>query len=247
MTHRAAFLVAILLVAVAVFGYRMWPEHGPRVPAWEPVEGYIREIPDAVRLRHEHHLRQIRKGPLDLIFFGDSIARGWEDFDDLWEKHFASRRCGLFATSHDTTSNLLWRIDHGELEDVAPKVVVVLIGTNNRKDASQTADDIAKGIEAVINRIRVKQPQAKVLLLGILPLCRKPNDSDRVMYRHVNDILAKLSDEQTVFFRDHGSILLEADGQLTEAISPDGTHLTRLGYERWATVLEPDLKKLMGE
>ena len=217
------------------------------MPAWEPVEGFNREIPDAVRLRHEFHLAQIRKGPLDLIFFGDSIARGWEDYDDLWATHFAPRRCGLFATSYDTTSNLIWRIDHGELDNVKPKAVVVLIGTNNRKDTSQTADDIAKGIDAIVKRIQVKQPDAKILLLGILPQGRRPTNAGRVMFSSVNAIVAKFADEKTVFFSDHGPFILEPDGRLSEAVSPDGTHLTRLGYERWATALEPDLKKIIGD
>ena len=152
----------------------------------------------------------------------------------------------MFATSHDTTSNLLWRLDHGELDGVSPKVVVVLIGTNNRKDTTQTAEDVAKGIEAVVNRIKAKQPAAKILLLGILPQGRRTSDSGRLMFDRVNALIAKLSDGETVFYRDHGPALLDADGRLTTEVSPDGTHLTRLGYERWAGVLDDDLRKVMG-
>ena len=247
MNRRTAFLVASLLLAAAVLAYRCWPDTVPHVPAWEPVEGFIREIPDAVRLRHEYHLEQIRKGPLDVIFFGDSIARGWEDHEDLWQQHFAPRHCGLFAASHDTTSNLLWRIDHGELDNVTPKLVIVLIGTNNRKDTSQTAEDIAKGIRTILDRIREKQPQAKILLLGILPQGHRPSASSRIMLDRVNRLISQFSDGKNVFFRDHGPFLLEADGQLSVAVSPDGTHLSRLGYERWAAPMEADLKKLLGD
>jgi lysophospholipase L1-like esterase len=66
------------------------------------------------------------------------------------------------------------------------------------------------------------------------------------MFDRVNELIAKLSDGETVFFRDHGPALLDADGRLTADVSPDGTHLTRLGYERWAAVLDDDLRKLMG-
>ena len=92
-----------------------------------------------------------------------------------------------------------------------------------------------------------KQPQAKLLLLGILPQGRRPTDSGRLMFTRVNALIAKLADGKMVFFRDHGPSLLEPDGQLSEAVSPDGTHLSRFGYERWAAVLEPDLKKIMEE
>lgn len=246
MTRRTLVLAAILFFAMAWLGYRQWTNRVVHVPAWQPVEGFIREIPEAVRLRHEYHLHWIRKGPLDMVFFGDSIARGWEDYEDLWEKHFGSRRCGLFATSHDTTSNLLWRLDHGELDGYTPRLVVVLIGTNNRKDTVQTAEEIAKGIETILARIRSQQPQARVLLLGILPQGYSPRDPGRDLFRRVNQIVETLSDGKTVFYRDYGPALLEPDGRLSPEISPDGTHLTRKGYERWAEAMEPDLKQLFG-
>lgn len=214
-----------------------------------PEEGFIAEIPDAARLRHEHHLRRIRnvrkEGPVELAFFGDSIARGWEDHDELWNQLFQNRNTGLFATTNDTTSNLLWRIQNGEADGYKARGMIVLIGINNRR--KHNASDTARGIGEVIRQLRLKQPQAKILLIGLLPQGHEPSHKGRVFVNEVNETIKTLADDTTLFFRDYSTTLLNSQGVLDQTISLDGTHLTPQGYQKWAVVLEKDLQQIFDQ
>jgi lysophospholipase L1-like esterase len=203
-------------------------------PATDAAEGFLPAIPEACRLRHEHHLRRIRGGPIDLALFGDSLMRGWEDHDDLWHTEFEPRRAGLFATTGDTTSNLLWRLRNGEADGYEARQCVVLIGINNRKHHSPA--ETAAGIAACVTELKKRQPKAAILLHGLLPQGRSQTDGGRRFVNAVNEPLATMAD---VRFVDLGQALLEADGTMSEAISPDGTHLTKAGYERWWQALKP--------
>ena len=67
-----------------------------------------------------------------------------------------------FGISGDRTENVLWRIQNGELEDVAPKIIVLSVGQENYGD---TAESITEGIKSICTFIRSKQPQAFLVLL----------------------------------------------------------------------------------
>jgi beta-glucosidase len=182
----------------------------------------------------------------DVICLGDSITREWADHRALWAARVTRRPTAFFAIDGDTTCNLLWRIDHGELDGPPPRLVVVLVGTNNRLEHPDAAD-IADGIRAVVERVRAKVPTAKVLLLGVLPHGRAADGESRRLIADVNDRIAGLADGANVVYRDFGGRLLDPDGTLSEAVSHDGTHLTRAGYERWANALGPVVRELLGE
>lgn len=201
---------------------------------------------DIWRTRHAEFVAAKRATDFDVICLGDSLTWGWDDHRDLWAERVTARPTAFFAIGGDTTNSLLWRVDHGELDGPPPKLVVVLIGTNNRW-VKDDAEDIAGGIAAVVARVRVRVPTAKVLLLGMLPQGHRPGDSGRRLFAAVNQLLMPLDDGRFVFVRDVGGCLLEPDGELTTDTSEDGTHLTRAGYERLAVALGPELRTLLGE
>src|SRR5579859_6662603 len=128
--------------------------------------------------RHEAMVLRSAMGHSDLVFIGDSITHAFggdpytgEDFgkrgEDTWDLFYGDRRAVNLGISGDRTQHVLWRLDHGEMEGLQPKAVVVMIGTNNM--ASNTADQIAQGVEAVCERVHQKAPDAKELLLAIFP------------------------------------------------------------------------------
>jgi lysophospholipase L1-like esterase len=137
---------------------------------------------------------------------------------------------------------VLWRIDHGELDTVAPKVVVLMIGTNNL--GSDTPAEIAEGITAVVKRIRDKLPHTKVLLLGIFPRAKTSNNPNRIRLEAVNSRIARLGDGENVHYLDIARHFLNEDGSLSPEIMPDYLHLSRKGYRIWADAIEPKLWEL---
>lgn len=193
---------------------------------------------------HERFVKTAREGKAQLVFLGDSITAGWGSQKAIWDKAFGSYSPANFGIGGDRTQHVLWRITNGELDGIKPKAVVLMIGTNN--SASDSAAAIVKGVTAIVEVIRSKQPQANILLLAVFPRGEKasPNPA-RDKLKQVNSALAKLDDGQHIHFLDIGGKFLQPDGSLTKAISPDFLHLSPAGYQIWADAIAPQLTALM--
>jgi lysophospholipase L1-like esterase len=196
--------------------------------------------------RHEAFLADIKKmeGKIALVFVGDSITDGWRGGGrSVWQKNFAPYGALNLGIGGDRTQHVLWRLQNGELEGYQAKLFVIMIGTNNGND---TAANVAAGNEAIVAEIRKKQPQAKILLLGIFPRGEKPNPG-RAKNEAVNKLIAKLDDGgKTLKFMDIGDKFLTADKTLTKDIMPDALHPNGKGYEIWAEAIAPAVKEMLG-
>jgi lysophospholipase L1-like esterase len=194
--------------------------------------------------KHEEFLAVAKKGEADVLFLGDSITEGWRGAGkDVWAKHFAPLKAANFGIGGDRTQHVLWRIDNGELDGIKPKVVVLMIGTNNSH--ADVSDHIAAGVKAVVAGIRAKLPETKVLLLAVFPRGAKPNPQ-REKLAAVNKEIAGLDDGKTVRYLDIGPKFLTADGTLEKEIMPDYLHLSPKGYAIWAEAILPLLGEMLG-
>ncbi|HEX3726224.1 MAG TPA: GDSL-type esterase/lipase family protein, partial [Pirellulales bacterium] len=117
--------------------------------------------------RHESFNDRVKQGHVDLIFIGDSITQGWEGggAKDIWQKYYGQRDAVNLGIGGDRTQHVLWRLDHGNVDGISPKLAVLMIGTNNSNGKDNTAEEIAAGIEAIVKKLRAKLPQTKVLIL----------------------------------------------------------------------------------
>ena len=195
---------------------------------------------------HEKYVAQAKEGKARLVFLGDSITAGWSKQPAIWEKAFGAYDPVNFGIGGDRTQHVLWRIENGELEVIKPKAVVLMIGTNN--SGSDSAEDIAKGVTAIVDTIKAKQPQAKILLLAVFPRGDKPTGklgATNEKLKQVNAILAKLDDGKTVHFLDIGGKFPVVDGKLSAAAMPDFLHLSESGYQIWADAIGLKLAELM--
>jgi len=192
---------------------------------------------------HQRFLDRAKQGNVDLLFLGDSITQGWND-NEVWKRYYGPRHAANFGIGGDQTQHVLWRIQNGELEGIHPKVVVLMIGTNNA--GSNTADEIAAGVAAIVKELRSRLPEAKVLLLGVFPRSPKP-DSTRKKLEDVNRQISKLDKDKHVTFLDIRKAFLNDDDSISPAIMPDYLHLTPKGYRLWADAMEPTLWKLLDE
>jgi len=199
--------------------------------------------PERWMQRHQAFLERAKQGPIDVLFLGDSITEGWGR-NPVWRQHFAPRHAANFGIGGDHTQHILWRLDHGEVDGISPKVVVLMIGTTNL--ASNTADEIAAAIKAIVQRLRDKLPQTKILLLAIFPRGEKP-DPVREKLQAVNGQIAKLDDGKMIKYLDIGKFFLNDDGTISKEIMPDYLHLTLKGYGIWADAIEPTLRPMLGE
>lgn len=202
--------------------------------------------------RHEAILSLARARSPRLIFLGDSITHffGGEPMDArlrgsaVWEKYYGRRHALNLGYGWDRTENVLWRLRHGEVDGIAPAVAVVMIGTNNA--GINTAPEIADGIRAICEELHQRLPTTRILLLGIFPRGAKPNPA-REKVTEVNRLIAGLDGTGHVTYLDIGQVFLEPDGSISTAVMNDFLHPTEAGYERWASAMEPTLKRLLGE
>jgi beta-glucosidase len=194
---------------------------------------------------HERFIERAKSGGIDLLFLGDSITQGWGE-SDTWKRHYAPRNAANFAIGGDRTQHLLWRLDHGELEGLAPKIAVVLIGTNNIGNA--TVDEIADGVKAVVERLRSKLPKTRILLLGIFPRGLRIGGEVAAMpdprVGEVNRRIQKLAADKTIRFLDLEPVFLDGEGNIRKELMPDYLHLSDEGYRAWANGMEPALWSL---
>ena len=178
-----------------------------------------------------------------ILFFGDSLTEGWDA--TIWERSLASRGALNAGVSGDRTDHLLWRLHHGNLAGPQPKAVVLLIGTNDLA-YGRSPELTANGIRANLEMLRQRLPKARILLLGLLPREESPSAALRVEVAQVNQLIRDCADGKHVYYAEIGEVLLDRDGLLPAAISPDQLHFTEFGYALLATRLDSELDRLLG-
>jgi len=195
--------------------------------------------------RHTGFLADIKKmnGVINLVFVGDSITDGWRSTGKtLWQKNYAPYKALNLGISGDRTEHVLWRMKNGELDGYKARLFVIMIGTNNGGDS---APDVAAGIEAIVAEIKAKQPQARILLLGIFPRSETA-DAARNKNDEVNKLVAKLDDKKTLKYLDIGDKFLKPDKSMGKDIMPDFLHPSAKGYDIWAKAIADSVKQLIG-
>jgi cephalosporin-C deacetylase len=207
---------------------------------------------------HAQLLEKAKSGHIDVYFEGDSITRRWgasdEQYKNLfanWKQNFFGWNAADFGWGGDTVQNILWRLDHGELDSVHPKVIVLLAGTNNigSKTAPGSEDakvaEVTGGIHQILAVFHQKAPEATVLLTAITP--RNDNPAAMPLITRINDNLAHLADGHAVRFLNINDKLANADGKLFDGMTnADKLHLTAKAYQLWADALNPQLTELLG-
>jgi lysophospholipase L1-like esterase len=174
--------------------------------------------------------------PADIIFDGDSITNRWEiTGKSVWSQYFAGSSAD-FGIEGDRIENLLWRLDKGEVAGINPKVVVLLIGTNNV--GRNSANQISSGIKAVVLEYEALCPNAHIILMAVFPRGKAPNDGNRLKLAAVNKQIAALDDGDRVSFVDIGPKLMEKDGMISPDMMPDFVHPTERGYLIWADAIK---------
>jgi lysophospholipase L1-like esterase len=221
--------------------------------------------------RHDQKVAAIKAGDFELAMIGDSItqcvgeggAGEWEPLQAVWDKHYARRHAINLGYSGYRTENILWNLQNGELDFAkSPKVITLLIGTNNTNDQHyprvHTGEQVFAGTKAIVDLIKQRHPTTKILILAILP---SGGPDDRTPYnrnfnrsakgiaanRRANELTARLADGKQVFWLDVGQVFLRSDGSINTELMPDMIHPNAAGAEARAQAMEPLLAKLLVE
>jgi lysophospholipase L1-like esterase len=247
-----AFTVGTIVAAAAIAAFQ---SPAPAAVTAAGPASVARPRTDAnSRTAHAELLRKAKQGRIDVYFVGDSITRRWGalDYPQLlvnWRANFFGWNAADFGWGADRIENILWRLEHGELDGINPKVIVVLAGSNNvgaqPGDDAKVAD-IAGGVKALLDRCREKAPAATIVLTAIFPR----NDNMAVMpeITRINAIIAGFADGRAIRFLNVNGKLADAEGRLFDGMmnERDKLHPTLKGYQMWADALKPLLTELLG-
>jgi lysophospholipase L1-like esterase len=232
---KSLSLLSIALLSLASSSIAQ--DAAPQVLALKP------ELHAKTEARIEQFNKISKEGTAELVFLGDSITQGWE----VWAKYYSQRKAANFGIGGDRTEHVLWRMDHGNFDGLKPKLVVLMVGTNNTGHRKDKPEDTAAGVKAIITKLQAKCPGVKVLLLGIFPRGEKPEDAGRQLNNKINDLLKPMGDGKAVHYMDIGAKFLEPDGTMTKEMMPDFLHPGPKGYQIWADAIDETLSKLLGE
>jgi lysophospholipase L1-like esterase len=154
--------------------------------------------------------------------------------------YFGKYKPANFGIGGDRAENVLFRLENGELQWTSPKVIVLLLGTNN--SGMNNSGEIALGVATVIRQLRGMLPETKILLLAIFPSKDPGKDSKT---RGANTYLAKMDDGKMVRYLDINAKFMDKDGKLRNDVMQDGVHLNRNGYAIWGENIAKTLDKMM--
>lgn len=240
-TWKSWLLGGVILTTAPVFANTA-SEPVPRGKAW--------------RERHAGLVAESKKGGIDVLFLGDSITAFWRETKPtqggkpVWDEFLAPLRAANFGLSGDRTQHILWRLRNGEGEGLQPKVVVLLIDTNNlgfEKDGvtpRNTGPETVEGVRADVSEIQARFPAAKILLLALFPRGEK-DDPRRLQVAEVNQGIVGLADNQHVFWLDLGDRFLDAVGNIRKELLPDLLPPGLQGYRVWAEAMQAPLARLL--
>ena len=184
----------------------------------------------------------------DIVMVGDSITHRWEREGGEGRALFAelkkTYRILNLGYGGDRTQHVIWRMENGELEGYRAKLFTLMIGTNN---TDRNPADVAAGVKRILEIIRAKHPQAKVVLMPIFPRGAKPDDKNRVRNEKTNAIIKEYADGKDVLWLDFNAKFLEPDGTMTKRVMNDLLHPNETGYRIWLDAIGPVFRQVLGK
>jgi lysophospholipase L1-like esterase len=186
----------------------------------------------------------------EIVLVGDSITHFWagepranhQNGSNSWAQTFGGHAVLNLGFGWDRTQNVLWRLDHGEMDGLTPRTIVLNIGCNNFSGTANaranTPEEVCAAIQIICDRLLAKSPASRMVVMGVFPRGASATDPKRALHRKLNELLsAALAGRPQVTFLDIGDKFLEPDGSLSREIFSDGTHPTDKGYAIWGQAL----------
>jgi lysophospholipase L1-like esterase len=230
---------SILLTALFLSNSMFFGAFGEQPSTVIPVPSNLKKFMPKL---HQEKLREAENNKVDFVMIGDSITHSWSKYPGVFE---GSNLLNL-GFPGDRTQNVLWRIENGAFDGISPKLVTLMIGTNNMHDTKKAypadkPEDIFTGIKAIVTEVRTRLPKSKLVIFSVFP--RKPgSENDRV--KAVNAMLPQLDDGEYVSHLDINHFFSKDNGQQDKMFyNKDLLHLNDQGYFFWAKALKPLLKK----
>ena len=229
--------------------------------------------PTCVSFHHEKMVQIAKAAPddLDALFLGDSIIERWngtrylgrrsipenrEAFERKFSKARGAKLEGLaFGSAEDFAQHLNWHIQNGVLpESINPKVIWILIGTNNFFGDCSTPDTVVSAIMEVASQIRKRKPFTKIVLQGLLPrgdrLGSIELETGWKLIQETNkrlESIAHILPELYYYGMDESLFLTQEEGRtiINKKMMKDCVHPTSAAYGLMGDLIEAKIVQLL--
>ena len=220
----------------------------------------VRPAARSERWQADHAKREARlqKGHVDILLVGDSITNGWKRHPELLKQCFAGQQVVNLGHPADKTENILWRLTNHKMDKITPQVAIVMAGTNNSNNDEYTIEEIAGGVEAIVQLLQAKLPETKILLLGIFPrgsrdqrielksgLTEAAMNPQWEKIDQINRKLESMADGEHIVYLNINQAFLNDNSALPITVMPDLLHPNEQGYALWCSAMMPTLKKMI--
>jgi beta-glucosidase len=188
------------------------------------------------QLRHQQKLAELQEisESIDILFLGDSITHAWEvEGEEYWQQHFVHPKAFNLGFAGDRTEHLLWRLQSGAVKGLSPQWVILLIGTNNAGHRLDAPEDIATGVQTILDELQLQLPTSKILLMAIFPRSRNTNKPMRQRVNASNALIKTFADGKQIHWLDINHQFLTENGVLLESVMPDLLHPNATQYHKW--------------
>lgn len=198
--------------------------------AWQHLRGIVRDHADA-----------------QVVFLGDSITQGLTGHVDrvsrvdgsrLFDKLYGNTKAISLGLSGDRCEHILWRLENGQLDGLAPRAIVVMIGINDIHTGHRDGHEVAAGAIRIVSRLESMHERAEILLLGCFPTGAAEDHRERRAVREYHEVLAKHEFGPRVHYRNLCELFVRKDGTLNDRMARDGVHLTPKGVESWLRAID---------
>ena len=189
---------------------------------------------------------------IDILFVGDSITDNWDNTLEnleVWDKYFGSYRVLNIAVGGHSTAQCLKRIDCRETRGISPRVIVLMIGTNDVGYLQMTPETAIEGNRKILQKLRARWPEARILHLAVFPSDPKdptPQSPRRQRILKVNEALPAMADGEKIIFLNIHDLFIDENGLMCRETHPDLVHPNADGYEIWGKALAPVIRELLG-
>lgn len=184
----------------------------------------------------------------ELLLIGDSITEGWINPEqrELWDKVFRKYNTVNVAVSGARTQSMLAVLEEEIVRGLGPKAAMVMLGVNNILGSpSHSAEDIAKGIKAVLVKLHRNYQGIKILLLATFPAGEEKSDPARTKIERINEIISDYGKMTGVIYLDINHRFLNNHGRFKDGLTDDFIHLSNAGYRIWADAICDTVSRIM--
>jgi lysophospholipase L1-like esterase len=175
---------------------------------------------------HRNQTNLAAGNPCNLVLLGDSITDQIGTVgQSVWNADYAPLGTLNLAITGLSSAEVRWQVEQGQVAQAKPRVVQLMIGTNDLGLYQRDPVQVATTVADTIGILQSQLPTVKVLIVGVLPRFDGKVPPQRIA--QLNALYAQIADGIRIWFVNPGQAFVGLGGRPGAALyQPDRLHLT---------------------